>query len=53
MEKREFLQRFMIENCDVDNIYHQVEVGVSIFNAIEASLMKDVSSTNLWDYNDK
>lgn len=54
MDKREFIQRFMIEQCNVhDNIHHQIEVALSVFNAIEETLVKSVNSTNLWDYNDK
>jgi hypothetical protein len=52
MDKREFIQRYMIQNYDV-NMYHDIELAGQIFDAIEENLAKVVSSTNLWDYNDK
>jgi len=54
MDKREFIQRYMIEHYNEnENYFHQIEVATSIFNAIEENLVKAVASTNLWDYNDK
>lgn len=54
MDKREFIQRYMIEHYDVnENYFHQIEVATSIYNAIEENLVKVVASTSLWDYNDK
>jgi hypothetical protein len=53
MDKREFIQRYMIEHYDQnENYFHQIEVATSVFNAIEETLSKP-TTTNLWDYNDK
>ena len=53
MDKREFIQRYMIQNYDLGNMYHDIELAGSIFDAIEEKLVQAANSTNLWDYNDK
>jgi hypothetical protein len=54
MDKREFIQRYMIEHYNEnENYFHQIELATSIFNEIEESLTKAVAAKNLWDYNDK
>ena len=53
MDKREFIQRYMIQNYDLGNMYHDIDLAGKIFDAIEETLVKPATSTNLWDYNDK
>jgi hypothetical protein len=53
MDKREFIQRYIIENFDNGNIYRDIETAVIVFDAIEETMAKAVSVQNLWDYNDK
>jgi hypothetical protein len=52
MDKREFIQRYMIQNYDI-NMYHDIDLAINIYNAIEEKLAESVNTTNLWDYNDK
>jgi hypothetical protein len=49
MDKREFVQLYMIENyCDGDNVYHQIATAIDIFNAIDERFVGSVSSIDLW-----
>lgn len=50
MEKREFVQRFLIERYEPNNnVYHTINTAVEIYDMIEESLQpKAVDSTNLW-----
>jgi hypothetical protein len=53
MDKREFIQRYMIQNYDLDNMYEDIEAAGIIYDAIEEKLVQAVNPINLWDYNDK
>jgi hypothetical protein len=53
MDKREFIQRYMIQNYDLGNMYHDIDLAGQIFDAIEEKFAESVNTTNLWDYNDK
>jgi hypothetical protein len=54
MDKREFVQRFVIENYEIAGPTNEkIANAEAIFNKIEQFLTKPVSTTNLWDYNDK
>ena len=48
MEKREFVQYYMIENYDGGNVYMMIDTAVKIFDAIEETFVKPVVSTDLW-----
>lgn len=49
MDKREFVQRFIIDNYDSTlNAYIQIEIALSVFDAIEETFVKPVVSTDLW-----
>ena len=52
MDKREFIQRYMIQNYDLGNMYHDIELAGSIFDAIEEKFVKSVASTDLWKNNE-
>lgn len=51
MDKREFVQRYMIENYNGGNVYHDINAAVTIFNAIEETL-NNPQPTNLWGRSD-
>jgi hypothetical protein len=53
MDKREFIQRYMLQNYDLGNMYHDIDVAEKIFDAIEETMSRAVNAQNLWDYNDK
>jgi hypothetical protein len=54
MDKREFVQRFVIDNYrDDGQNSERIIVSSMLFDKIEEALAKPVNSTNLWDYNDK
>ncbi len=53
MEKREFIQRYLIENYDGGNVYHDIDAAGKIFDAIEETLSKPVNSTDLWSNNER
>jgi hypothetical protein len=67
MDKREFVQRYIIENFDNGNIYRDIETAVIVFDAIEETMAErsihgkpgmvfigyDDDGECLWDYNDK
>ena len=54
MDKREFIQRFMIENYEMTGTTEdKINRANLVFDKIEEVFAKPVNPTNLWDYNDK
>jgi hypothetical protein len=54
MDKREFVQRFVIENYKDDGQNSErIVIASDLFNEIEERFKVPVNPTNLWDYNDK
>lgn len=68
MDKREFVQRYIIKNYNgniLDNkmnvdrssdkrfLNQDINNAIAIFDKIEEVFTSPVNSTNLWDYNDK
>lgn len=49
MDKREFVQRYVIENYrDGGNVYHDITTAIDVFGAIEEKFVEDVNSIDLW-----
>jgi hypothetical protein len=49
MDKREFVQRYVIENYyDGGNVYHDIATAIDVFSAIEEKFAEGVNSIDLW-----
>lgn len=54
MDKREFIQRFVIETYKDDGKnLDRIIIANNLFKKIEESLVESVASTDLWKNNDK
>ena len=52
MEKKEFVQRFIIENENaLGSTDEKINRAIKVFDMIEEKF-RHVPTTNLWDYND-